>query len=91
MSNLDIAAVQKQLANAEELLEIAKKTREDAIMAKTESETKLNICIEELAKLGITPENAQTELDRLESEIMSELAEIDASIPKDLLVALKRI
>lgn len=86
-----VAEAQEKLANAEKLIEIARKTREDAIKAKTESETRLKLCEEELAKLGVTPENAQQELERLATEVEKELKEIDGSIPMDLLRALKRI
>lgn len=89
MSNM--TNVQERLANAEKMIDIARQTREDAIKAKTESLTKLSICEEELAKLGITPENAECELKRLEEEIEEELKKIDDSIPVDLLRALKRI
>ena len=91
MSNFNIAETQERLAKAEKYIEIAKKTREDAIKAKTESMTKLNICIEELAKYGVTPENAEAELLRLEQEIDKELNDIDAKIPMELLSALKRV
>lgn len=87
----DIAIAQQKIADAEKLIEIAKKTRDDAIKAKTESETRLRFCEEELAKLGVTPENAVQELERLESEINSELEAINACIPIELLKTLKRI
>ena len=51
----------------------------------------LKLCEEELAKLGVTPENAKEELERLAAEIEKELQEIDDSIPVDMLRALKRI
>ncbi len=91
MANLNIAETQAKLAKAEELIEITKKTREDAIKAKTESKTKLDMCKEELAKLGVTPENAQDELERLENEIKSELTNIMNNIPVELLKQLQRI
>ena len=91
VSNFTIANAQEQLAKAEKMIEIAKKTREDAIKAKTESETRLKLCEEELAQLGVTPENAKEELERLAAEIEKELQEIDDSIPVDMLRALKRI
>ena len=91
MSNFNITDTQAKLAKAEELIEITKKTREDAIKAKTESQTKLNICKEELAKLGVTPENAESELARLESEIQEELNKINNNIPFELLRQLQRI
>jgi sialic acid synthase SpsE len=91
MSNLNILDTQKRLEKAEKLIEVAKKTREDAIKKKTESLTKLEMSKEELAKLGITPENAQTELERLENQILSELETIEGEIPVELLRQLGRI
>ena len=91
MSNLNIVDTQKRLERAEKLIEIAKKTREDAIKKKTESLTKLEMSKEELAKLGVTPDNAEAELARLESEILSELETIEGEIPTELLHQLGRI
>ena len=82
---------QERLAKAEKLIVIARQTREDAIKAKTESETKLRMCEEELAKLGVTPDNAQAELDRIQKEIDADLDAIEASIPIELLQSLRRI
>lgn len=83
--------VQERLARAEKLIAIAKQTREDAFKAKTESATKLKMCEEELAKLGVTPSNATEELARISKEIEDELNAIDSKIPIDLLQALQRI
>jgi hypothetical protein len=91
MSTLNISETQERLAKAEKLIEIAKKTREDAITKKTESLTKLEMSKAELAKLGITPENAEAELLKLEKEINAELDRIDNDIPTALLAELKRI
>ena len=82
---------QERLAKAEKLIVIARQTREDAIKAKTESETKLRMCEEELAKLGVTPGNAQAELDRIRKEIDADLDAIETSIPIELLQSLRRI
>lgn len=91
MSNLNIVDTQKRLERAEKLIEIAKKTREDAIKKKTESLTKLEMSKEELAKLGVTPENAAEELVRLEKKIEEELAQLEGDIPVALLQQLGRI
>ena len=49
------------------------------------------MCEEELAKLGVTPSNAQTELDRIRKEIDEDLKAIEDSIPIEMLQALRRI
>ena len=86
-----LTQAQERLSKAEKLITIARKTREDAIKAKAESETKLRMCEEELAKLGVTPDNAQAELDRIRSEIDADLTAIEDSIPIELLQSLRRI
>jgi hypothetical protein len=91
MDKLNMTTTQERLAEAERLIEITKQTREDAIKKKTESQTKLEMSKEELLKLGITPENAEAELEKLQNEILAELAEVENNIPKDLLASLKRI
>lgn len=91
MNKLNMTTTQERLAEAERLIEITKQTREDAIKKKTESQTKLEMSKEELLKLGITPENAEAELEKLQNEILAELAEVENNIPKDLLASLKRI
>lgn len=91
MDNNTNLTPQERLAKAEKLIAIARQTKEDAIKAKTESETKLRMCEEELAKLGVTPSNAQTELDRIRKEIDEDLKAIEDSIPIEMLQALRRI
>ena len=91
MNKPNMTTTQERLAEAERLIEITKQTREDAIKKKTESQTKLEMSKEELLKLGITPENAEAELEKLQNEILAELAEVENNIPKDLLASLKRI
>jgi hypothetical protein len=91
MSNLDIQSAQKRLAEAERLINIAKKTREDAITKKTESLTMLSVSKNDLLNLGVTPENAEAELANLQAEILKELESIENNIPVDLLRELKRI
>ena len=88
---IDMMQVQKELMEAEKLINIARKTREDAIKAKTESETKVKISREELKNLGVDPDNAYAEIERLEKEIKEQLSLVKGSIPYDLLRELKRI
>ena len=88
---IDIEAVKKELSEVEKLIDITKKTRDDALKAKTEAETKVEMSKAELRELGITPENAQEEVEKLEKEILSTLNEIKGEIPMDLLKELKRI
>ena len=90
-NKLNMPSTQERLAEAERLIEITKQTREDAIKKKTESQTKLEMSKEELLKLGVTPENAEAELERLQAEILAELSNVENNIPKDLLASLKRI
>lgn len=91
MADFNISETQARLAEAERLIEITKTTREEALKRKTECLTKLDISKEELKKLGVTPENAEAELTKLQNEILSELNNLENNIPKDLLVALRRI
>ena len=91
MADFNISETQARLAEAEKLIEITKTTREEALKRKTECLTKLDISKEELKKLGVTPENAEAELTKLQDEILSELNNIENNIPKDLLKALRRI
>lgn len=91
MDNNTNLTPQERLAKAEKLIAIARQTKEDAIKAKTESETKLRMCEEELAKFGVTPSNAQTELERIRKEIDEDLKAIEDSIPIEMLQALRRI
>ena len=91
MADFNISETQARLAEAERLIEITKTTREEALKRKTECLTKLEIRKEELTKLGVTPENAEAELTKLQNEILSELNNLENNIPKDLLIALRRI
>ena len=88
---IDIVKVKTELDNANKLIEIAKKTKEDAIKAKTESETRVEMSKQELQKLGVEPEKATEEMGRLEKEIETLLSELKDNIPMDLLRELKRI
>lgn len=88
---IDIVKVKTELDNANKLIEIAKKTKEDAIKAKTESETRVEMSKQELKKLGVEPEKATEEMGRLENEIETLLNELKDNIPMDLLRELKRI
>ena len=91
MTEVVLTSAHERLAKAEKLISITKKAREDALRAKTESETKLKMCEEELAKLGVTPDNAQAELERIQKEIDDDLNTIESKIPIDLLQTLRRI
>lgn len=83
--------VTKKIEEYEKLIEITKKTRDEAIVAKTASQTKLDASLEILNKLGVTPETAEAELSKIDSEIESLLIELGDSIPVDILKELKRI
>ena len=50
-----LTQAQERLSKAEKLITIARKTREDAIKAKAESETKLRMCEEELSSFLLQP------------------------------------
>lgn len=88
---LNTDKIKAELESVEKLIEITKKTRDDAIKAKTEAETKVQMSKNELKELGITPENAEAEVGKLELEIENLLNEIKSEIPMDLLRELKRI
>ena len=83
--------VTKKIEEYEKLIEITKKTRDDAIVARTASQTKLDASLEVLQKHGVTPETAETELTKIDSEIERLLNELGDSIPMDILRELKRI
>lgn len=88
---LDIEKTKKELENIDKLIEITKQTRDAAIKAKTEAETRVEMSKNELRELGITPENAQTEIENLEKQITQMLEQVKSEIPMDLLRQLKRI
>ena len=88
---LDIEKTKKELENIDKLIELTKQTRDAAIKAKTEAETRVEISKNELRELGITPENAQTEIENLEKQITQMLEQVKSEIPMDLLRQLKRI
>ena len=88
---LNTDKIKAELESVEKLIEITKKTRDDAIKAKTEAETKVQMSKNELKELGISPENAEAEVGKLELEIENLLNEIKSEIPMDLLRELKRI
>lgn len=83
--------VTARIEECERLIEITKKTRDDAIIAKTTSQTKLDASLEVLKKHGVTPETAATEIQEIDAEIEQLLSELEGSIPVDLLRELKRI
>lgn len=88
---LDIEKTKKELENIDKLIELTKQTRDAAIKAKTEAETRVEMSKNELRELGITPENAQIEIENLEKQISQMLEQIKSEIPMDLLRQLKRI
>ena len=83
--------VTKKIEEYERLIEITKKTRDDAIVAKTASQTKLDASLEILQKHGVTPETADSELAKIDADIEKLLNELGDSIPMDILRELKRI
>ena len=88
---MTIEEIKKKRDEYEKLTEITKNLRDDAIKAKTESETKISIATDELKQLGINPDKAEEELEKLNAEIEQQLAEIEDSIPMELLKEMKRI
>lgn len=83
--------LQQKLNKFDELIKITKQARDDAMIAKTTSETKLSTSVENLKKLGVSPENAEKELEKINDEIEVLLKDIEDNIPLDLLKELKRI
>jgi len=88
---MDKEALKTQLAKYDELIKITKKAKDDAIFAQTTSQTKLETSVENLTKYGVTPENAVSEINKINLEIEVLIKEIEESIPMDLLKELKRI
>lgn len=88
---LDIEKTKKELENIDKLIELTKQTRDAAIKAKTEAETRVEMSKNELRELGITPENAQAEIENLEKQITQMLDQVKSEIPMDMLRQLKRI
>ena len=84
-------AVTKEIEKYETLIDITKKTRESAIAARTASQTKIEMSLETLKKKGVTPETAESEIAKIDSEIERLLKELGDSIPMELLAKLKRI
>ena len=80
--------VTARIEECERLIEITKKTRDDAIIAKTTSQTTPFISVTPDWK---TPETAATEIQKIDAEIEQLLSELEGSIPVDLLRELKRI
>ena len=83
--------VTKKIEEYERLIEITKKTRDDAIAAKITSQTKLDASLEVLQKHGVTPETAESELYKIDAEIESLLKELRDSIPVEILTELGRL
>jgi hypothetical protein len=88
---MDKEMLKKKLSEYDELIKITKKAKDDAIVARTTSQTKLEASIENLKKYGVTPENAASEINKINLEIDTLMKEIEESIPMDLLRELKRI
>ena len=84
-------AVTKEIEKYETLIDITKKTRESAIAARTASKKKIEMSLETLKKNGVTPETAESEIAKIDSEIERLLKELGDSIPMELLAKLKRI
>ena len=80
-----------KIAECENLINITKKARDDALVAQAQSQTKLDASLETLKKYGVTPENAESELAKISKEIDALFAELENSIPTDILKELKRI
>ena len=83
--------VTKKIEEYEFLINKTREARDDAIVAKTTSQTKLEASLEVLQKYGVTPETAEAELNKIDMEIEKLLKELGDNIPVELLKELKRI
>lgn len=89
MENLD--KIKEEIKEFDELLKITKKTKEEAISAEATSKAMVDNSIKILSKYGISPENANEELEKIQSRIEQIKDEIKDSIPYETLRKLKRI
>lgn len=83
--------IQEKITNLENLINISQKVKDEAIVARTASQTKLEASLDSLKKHGITLENAEAEVTKLNNEIEQLISEVENSIPMDLLKELKKI
>ena len=84
-------AVTKEIEKYETLIDITKKPSDSAIAARTARQTKIEMSLETSQKNRVTPETAESEIAKIDSEIERLLKELGDSIPMELLAKLKRI
>lgn len=77
--------VEQELAKIKEAIEKAKDMRYRAEAKLEELENQKSRLLDELASLGVKPEQLDEEIERLEKEIVEGLQETLALIPKDLI------
>lgn len=88
---MERAEVIEKIKNLDHMIDIAKKTKEDALKAKTQSATKMEIAKGELAKYGVTPETAESKIEELNRQIQELIGEVEKDIPVQLLKELHRL
>lgn len=75
---LELQRIEKSVGQADNL-------RQKALMRIDILQQQLTETTDELKALGTTPEQAEAELEKIQNEINSKLAEINSMIPYDLL------
>jgi DNA-binding transcriptional regulator YhcF (GntR family) len=74
--------IKERIEKAQENLEKAKTAKTTAEVQKAEAEKQLQKVVDEMTALGVTPENIQAEIDRLEKSINENLDKIEANMPQ---------
>ena len=75
---------------AEKVLREAENVRVASITREEQFSNEIKKCEEELAKLGTTPEEAESKINELENEMDSLLKTIEENLPIELLKSLGR-
>lgn len=75
----------KRINEAEKKLREVENLRVACLTREEQYKAEVNKSIEELEKLGTSPENAEQKIKELENEMNSLLTEIENNIPSDLL------
>jgi hypothetical protein len=81
----------QEIKDIEKIIEIANKTKEDAINAKTATKTKMDIAKGELSKYGVTPETADEVSAKMQKENEELIEQIKDKLPIPLLQSLHRL
>jgi ATP-dependent exoDNAse (exonuclease V) alpha subunit len=80
-----------KINNAEKILRIAENERVASVTREEQFTKEIKKCEDELAKLGTTPETAETKIKELEEEMDRLLKEIEDNLPVELLKSLGKL